>query len=130
MMKKKNHNLKNENALTKGRKEWLDMILLVNNSELFGNYRSFHSGELMARARKGGLYKWILNKKITEWEVELRRERSMFGKLLTRFHGKEFGDRGLIIKGSGHDREIIILKILPEFVEQTLAFVHSGLSYK
>ena len=121
---------KKEHALTTRQKEWLEMILLVNNCELFGDYRFFHSGELMARARKGGLFKWILNKKIPEWEVELRRERLMFGKLLTRFNGKEFGDRGLIIKGSGHDREIIILKILPEFVEQTLGFVHSGLSYK
>ena len=130
MMKKKNHTLKNENALTKSQKEWLDMILLVNNCELFGNYRSFHSGELMARARKGGLFKWILNKEIPEREDVIRRERSTFGKLLTRFVGTEFGDRGLIIKGSGHDREIIILKMLPEFVEQTLDFVHSGLSYK
>jgi hypothetical protein len=125
-MKKRFNNL--DHALTTPQKEWLDMILLVNNCELFGNYRSFHSGELMARARKGRLFKWILNKEIPEWEVELRRERSMFGKLLTRFHGKEFGDRGLIIKGAGHDREIIILKILPEFVEQTLTLAHSGLS--
>ena len=127
-MKKRFNNL--DHALTTPQKEWLDMILLVNECKLFGNYRSFHSGELMARARKGELFEWILNKEIPEWEVELRRERSMFGRLLTRFHGKKFGDRGLIIKGSGHDREIIIFKILPEFVEQTLGFVHSGLSYK
>jgi hypothetical protein len=125
-MKKRFNNL--DHSLTTRQKEWLEMILLVNDCELFGNYRSFHSGDLMARARKRGLFKWILNKEIPKWEVGLRRERSMFGKLLTRFHGKEFGDRGLIIKGTGHDREIIILKILPEFVEQTLTLAHSGLS--
>ena len=106
------------------------MIELVNGCDLFDKSAFFRTGELMAKARKKGLFKWILNKEIPEWEVELRRERSIFGKLLTRFHGKEFGDRGLIIKGSGHDREIIVLKILPEFVEQTLGFVHSGLNYK
>jgi hypothetical protein len=119
-----------EHALTTRQKEWLHMIELVNGCDLFDKSAFFRTGELMAKARKKGLFKWILNKEIPEWEVELRRERSIFGKLLTRFHGKEFGDRGLIIKGSGHDREIIVLKILPEFVEQTLGFVHSGLSYK
>ena len=119
-----------EHALTTRQKEWINMIELVNGSSLFGKSRSFRVGELMAKARKRGLFKWILDKEIPEQEDALRRERSMFGKLLTRHSGTDFGARRLIIKGSGHYREIIIFIVLPESVQQIFNLIDSGLIYK
>jgi len=119
-----------EHALTTRQKDWLHMIELVNGCDLFDKSASFRPAELMAKARKKGLFDWILDKEIPEEENALRRERSMFGKLLARHNGTEFGARRLIIKGSGHYREIIIFIVLPESVQQIFNLIDSGLIYK
>ena len=106
-----------QRALTSRDDTLTDMVKLVESQLFAGHQTSFRTATLMADAREKGLFHWILDEEIPEREDALRKERSSFGKILARFNGRQFGDRMLSVVGEGHSREIVIKRVLNDYVD-------------
>lgn len=68
----------------------------------------YKPAQLMALARELGLFAWVLDEEVPDDDRQIRRERSAFGKILSRFDGRIFGIKRIVVKGEGHARSIQI----------------------